>query len=146
MFTPVSVDRGRAAEVLAPRRATELARPEGERVVEQPTLLEVIDQPRDRLIGLLAKPGQVAANVAVMVPAVPCDLHKPHARFAQLARQEARATVLVTDLAVADAVEVERILSFFQEIDQLRRCGLHAEGEFHVLDHPFHVTVALQLV
>ena len=146
MFAAVFVDRSRAAEVLAPRRAAELAGPEHQRVFEQAALLQVLEQRGDGLIGLLAELGQVAADVAVMIPAVHRDLHEAHAGLAELASQQAGAAVLVAGSCRSDAVEVERGLALVREIDQLRRRGLHAEGEFHVLDHPFHVRVAVEFV
>ena len=146
MFAAVCVDGSRAAQVLAPGRATKLAGPQHQRVFEQPALLQVFDEPCDGLIGLLAQTRQIAADVAVMVPAVHRYLYEPHSRLTQLASQQAGAAVLIAGVAAADAVKIERGLALAREIDQLRRCGLHAEGKFHVLDHPFHVGVAVDLI
>ena len=145
MLAAVCVNRCCAAEVLAPRRAAELTGPQDERVVQQPTSFQVFEQARNGLIRLLAKPREVAANVAVMVPSIHRHLHEPYTRLAELASQEAGPAVLVGVL-VADAVEVERLLRFLREVNELRRGGLHAEGEFHVLHHAFHVAVAVQIV
>ena len=146
MFATVLVDRSRANQVLAPRSTAELAAPQHERVVEQPALLQVLEQPHDGLIGLLAEPRQVAANVTMMVPAVHRDLHEPDARRAQLSPQQTRTTALVALHTTADAVEIECRGRIFREIDQSRRRGLHTVREFHAVDHPFHVRITMQFV
>ena len=116
MFAAVLLDRRGAAQVLAPRRAAEFAAPENKRVVEQSPLLQILEQPGDRLISLPAKFRQVAANVNMMVPAIHRDLHEPHTGFAELARQEARSAVLIA-LFCANTVEIEGGLRLFGEIN-----------------------------
>ena len=78
-----------------------------------------------------------------MVPTIHGHLYKTHAGLAKFASEQTSAAVFVAFLA-ADAVEIERSLTLFREIYQLRRRGLHAESEFHVLDHPFHVGITVQ--
>ena len=62
------------------RRAAELAAPDDQRVVEQPALLQVLDQRRRRLVGRAAVALQVAGDVRVRVPAFVIDVDEAHAR------------------------------------------------------------------
>jgi len=79
MLATVRIDRCCTAQVLAPRRATEFARPQYERVFEHSSLFQILDQSGNRLVGLIAELGEVATNVAVMIPTIHCDLHKSNA-------------------------------------------------------------------
>ena len=47
--------------------ATELGRPDDERVVEHPPAFEILEEPRDRLIDVLRQ-GKMRQHVAVRVP------------------------------------------------------------------------------
>lgn len=145
MLSTVFLYRRGAAEILTPGCATELSRPKHQSILKQSSLFQILEQSGNWLIGLFAESREIAANVAVMVPAVHGNLHKPHARFAEFPSKETCATMFVS-LVTADTVEVKCCLAFVREIDQLRCRGLHAEGQFHVLDHPFHVGIAVQVI
>ena len=84
----------------------------------------------------------------MVIPAADAHLYEADAGFAELAGEEAGAAELVGVLA-AHTVEVEGRLGFLGEVDDLGGGRLHAEGQFHVLDHAFHAFVpddiALQL-
>ena len=144
VFASVLIDGGFAAEVLAPGGASKLAAPEHERVFEQAACFEVFQEGSNGLIGLGAEFGKIATNVAVMVPSADGDLHETDAGFAELACEEAGAGEGVGVFSV-DAVEIERGLGFVRKVDDARGVHLHAGGEFHVLDHAFHVGVALEV-
>src|SRR5439155_21866502 len=74
-FDPASRQPGREAfgimvatsRVLRPGRPAEFARPDDQRLVEQPALFQVGDQARDRSVGLPAK-GRVAGDIVVGIP------------------------------------------------------------------------------
>ena len=88
------------------RRAAELAAPDDERVVEQAALLEVLDQRRRGLVGVLAVLLEVVDQVAVLVPRLVEELHEPHAALDQPAGEQ--AVVGERRLARLGAVHVER--------------------------------------
>ncbi len=96
------------------------------------------------MIGLGAELGKVATDVAVMVPSADGDLYETNAGFAELACEEAGAGEGVGVFTV-DSVEVERGLGLVGKVDDARGVYLHAGSEFHVLDHAFHVGVALEV-
>ena len=72
---------------LAVDRATELAAPHDERVVEQPALLEVHDEGCRSLIGLLTLSHHAVGQIAVMVPVAVIELDKPHASLDESPRE-----------------------------------------------------------
>ena len=93
------------------------------------------------MVGLGAELGEVAADIAVVIPAADAHLYEADAGFAELTGEEAGTAELVGVLA-AHAVEVEGRLGFLGEVDDLRGGRLHAEGQFHALDHAFHAFIA----
>src|SRR5690606_25926684 len=78
VLASVRFDRRGSGKVLAPRRATEFARPEHERIFEEAALLEILDQAGDGAIHRRAASAQGVADVAVMIPAADGDLHETH--------------------------------------------------------------------
>ena len=91
------------------RRPAELAAPDDQRVVEQPALLQVLDQRGAGLVGVLAVLLEVVDQVAVLVPGLVEDLHEPHAALDQPAGQQ--AVVGERRLARLGAVHVEDVLA-----------------------------------
>ena len=81
---------------LAHRQPADLAAPVDERRVEQPALLQVLDQRRGRLVGALADRRQRRADVVVRVPRLAAEeeLHEPHAALDQPAGDQAAGAVL----------------------------------------------------
>ena len=111
-----------AAAIFAQRRAAELAGPDHQRFVEQPALLQILDQRGDRLVGHLGVEGQLDVEIRVMVPRGVNDVHEPHAALDHPPRQQAvggeraelprpaAAVGLDVGLLAIDAVHVERRL------------------------------------
>ena len=82
VLATVLLNWGGAAQILAPRCATEFTRPDDQRVFEEAARLQVLDKSRAGLVGLGGGLRQVAADVPVVIPAAKSDLHKAHAGFA----------------------------------------------------------------
>src|SRR5262245_56330413 len=114
--------------------AAEFTAPEDERGIEQAALFEIGEQRGDRLIGFAGHAEMVFFDVVVGIPllvaraAAGDDDRESHAALDEAAGHQAAAGVVVGWLA-ADAVEIERGLCFAGEIKNLRRFGLHLEGE-----------------
>lgn len=70
---------------LAIGRATELAAPDDERIVEQATAFQVHHQRGRGLIGLFALAGNATHHITVLVPALMEQLHKTHVALDQAA-------------------------------------------------------------
>src|SRR5262249_13604531 len=138
MLAPMLLDGGCAGEVLAPWGAAELSRPDHQRLVQQAARLEVFHQPRDGLVGSGATPGQSLPIVVVVAAAVDGDLDETPARLAESSGEQASPAVAIRRL-VADAVKLPGRPRFAREIDQLRRLGLHAEGQLERGDHALHL-------
>ena len=64
----VAAQERRAAAGLVHRRAAELAAPDDQRLVEQPALLQVLEQGRDRPVDLLALLRAGASTMSSPVP------------------------------------------------------------------------------
>ena len=87
-------------------RAAELAAPDDQRVVEQPALLQVLDQRGRGLVGVVALAADLVRQVAVLVPAHVVELDEAHAALGQAAGQQAVGGVAAGLLHVG-AVQVE---------------------------------------
>ena len=74
---------------LAIDRAAEFAAPNDQRVVQQPALLQVLDQRGGRLIGVAALAGDLRWADIVLIPAAMEKLDEPHAALRQPAREQA---------------------------------------------------------
>ncbi len=90
----VAAQELRTASRFVHRRAAELAAPDHQGFVQQPTPLQVREQRRDRPVDLLALLGQVLDDVvagagAVAVPAPVVELDVAHAALDQAAGQQA---------------------------------------------------------
>ena len=93
------------------RRATELAAPNDERVVQQAALLEVGQQTGDRTVDgarVFRVPGD---EIAVLIPIRMVDDDATYAAFDETARQKTAPTVVV-GRGVVDAVQVLRRFRF----------------------------------
>ena len=108
MFTPMGLDRGRARQILAPRRPSELAGPHDERIVEQPARFEIGNECRDRTIGLGTRLRKCLANIAVMIPPAHRDLHESDANLTKPPCEQTRAGVLIGRL-FPHALAIERL-------------------------------------
>ena len=70
-------------------RPAELAAPDDQRVVEQPALLEVLDECGGGLVGVVALRADLVGQVAVLVPAHVIELDEPDAALGQAAGEQA---------------------------------------------------------
>src|SRR5262249_12431677 len=117
------------------RRATELAAPDDERVLEQPTPLEVGEERGDGPVYGVAASLEVGLEVAVLVPAAAADLDEAHARLDHAPREQARAAEGVRAVG-ADSVHFLRLTGLLGDVEDGRHLALHAEGKFVRFDHP----------
>ena len=97
----------------------ELAAPDHERIFQHPALLQVLNQGRARLVGVLAVVLQVVDQVAVLVPRLVEDLHEPHASLQQPARQQ--AGVGERRLGRVSTIQVQHVLRLPRDVHHLRR-------------------------
>src|SRR5467141_4213464 len=74
---------------LAVHGAPELARPDHQRVIEQPAPLEIGDQRVCAAVCLLAEDGQHSDNIAVNIPSAFVNLREAHATLSYAAREQA---------------------------------------------------------
>src|SRR5690606_10032073 len=91
-----------------------LARPYHQGVIEQPSLLEVGDEPIAALVGVGALQAMVARKIAVLVPAPVQNLHHAHVTLRQAPRQQAARGKRARRLHVL-AIEVEGSRAFVAE-------------------------------
>ena len=115
-------------------RAAEFAAPDDQRLVEQPALLEVLDQAVAGLIDVAALVGQPAGDVGVRVPVVVVDLHEAHAALDHPPGQQRRVGERARLLRLV-AVQLDTSTAgSLREVGQLRHARLHAEGQLVLLD------------
>ena len=70
------------AAALHHRRAAELAAPDDERIVEQPALLEILDEGRAGLVGLRGSSSSMSCTrLPVLIPRFVKNLDEAHAAF-----------------------------------------------------------------
>ena len=84
-----------ADSVLCRRGAAKFARPDDQSLVQHPVGLEILDQRRNRLVGLFGVQFVIEVHITVSipvlitVPAAGIDLHEPHTPFDQPPRHQA---------------------------------------------------------
>ena len=66
---------------LAVNRSTKLATPDNKRVVQQPAVLEILNQCPTGLVDVTALIGKIAADVEMLVPTAMKDLDESHVSF-----------------------------------------------------------------
>src|SRR5216684_2974970 len=81
-----------AGGVLGPRRASKLARPNHERFIEHPALLQILDQSGDRLVRRAAK-RRMSFHVTMRIPSAVAsarvtNLNETNSPFGQTPRQQ----------------------------------------------------------
>ena len=123
----------RAEAPLAVDRATELPSPDDQGVLEQPAPLEVHDERRARLVGVLRLRAQLAVEVQVLVPAPVEQLHHPHATLQHPPREQAVRGIGPRTPRVR-AVQLEGALGLAREIRQLGHRGLHPVRHLVLVD------------
>ena len=114
------------------RRPAELAAPDHQRVVEQAALLQVLDQRRAGLVGVLAILLEIRHEVAVLVPRLVEQLDEPDAPLDQPAGEQ--AVVGERRLAWLGAVHVEDVLRLLGDVHELRGARLHPERHLERVD------------
>ena len=126
---------------LAVDRATELAAPDDEGVLEHAALLEVLDERRAGLIDVATLAGHAAGHVGMMVPVVVVDLGEADAALGQATRHE-HAVGEAAGLPRLLAIQLEGVLGLAGQIGQFRHACLHAEGHFVLLDARVRLGIA----
>ena len=120
-----------AVAILAHRRATKLAAPHDQRVIQQAALLQVAQQRRDGLVNVLAQVPRARVVVRVRVPRLPVaviNLDEPHAPLGEPPRHEAAVRKM------ALAVKFARRRRFARDVERIRRGELHPIRRLHCFD------------
>lgn len=89
---------------LSIRGATEFAAPEDQRVLQQSPFGQVVQQPRDGLVGRAGMPAVVFLQITVLIPAAVADFDEAHARFEQSPSHQALPTEVIGP-GGADAIQ-----------------------------------------
>ena len=71
---------------LAIHSPPEFSTPDNQRVVQQPSLLQVRDERSRRLVGSFALQRNIAGKIIVLVPPAMVELNEPHAALGQTPR------------------------------------------------------------
>ena len=113
------------------RRAAKFAAPDDQRVLQHASLLQILEQRRDRLIALPRELAVIRLDVVVAVPglagAVP-HLHEAHAALQQPPRDHHLPRLQ------SFAVHLVDVLRLLRQIERVVGLHLHAIGEFERLD------------
>ena len=118
---------------LAVNRATELAAPDDERVVEQPAPLQIENQGGTRLVDVARLIRDLRGQVGVLIPAHVEELDEPHAPLRQPARQKAVRRECARFFRVG-SVQIEHMRGFARHVGQLGDGGLHPKGQLILSD------------
>ncbi len=118
---------------LANRRAAKFCSPQDQRVLQQAARLHVGDQPGDRLVHLSSYVAVIVFQSAVRVPVALAALHEPDAGLGVAPRHKT-LPAKVARLRVVQPVKFFRRLGFVVDVLNLRRGGLHAEGQLERVD------------
>ena len=118
---------------LAVNGAPELTAPDDQGVFQQSPRLEILNQRRARLVGILALFAKALGQIAVLIPAAMVKLDETRPALGHAAREQ---TVVgeAAGLLHVRPVEVERRLGFIRDIHQLRHRGLHPKRHLILLD------------
>ena len=126
---------------LAVDRAAELAAPDDQRIVQQPALLQILDQRLAGLIDVAALVRQIAGDIAMLVPAAMKDLHESHIAFGHPASQQATGGKRARLLHIR-SVHIENVLRFVRDVGQFGHRSLHAKGHFVLGDAGLRFRIA----
>ena len=113
-------------------RAPELASPEHQGFIQQPPLLEILDESRRGPIGVLAVLLNALAEVGVLIPGLMEELHETDPSLHQAPGQQ--AVVGVGGLPRFRPVEIQDGLGFPGDIHEIGHAGLHAKGHLEGVD------------
>ena len=119
---------------LSVRGTAEFARPEDERILQQPARVQIAEQPRDRFVDRITVVLQCLLEVEMLIPVAMRHLDETHSRLDQSTSHKAFAAKIVRD-ALADTVELLRCRGFFIQVEHARKLGLHLECKLETLNH-----------
>src|SRR5687767_3549804 len=118
-----------ASTSLAHWRAAEFTAPNYQSVIEQTSLLEILDERRTGPVTRFRSIGHVLLDVVVMVPGAMIKLNESHSAFGEAAGEQA----VRSEAAVArflHAIHLKHLLRLRFEIGEFRNGALHAKGKF----------------
>src|SRR5262249_40928798 len=98
-------------------RASKLAAPDDEGALEQPALLEILDQRRRGAIGVLAVLGNVLDQTSMLVPCLVIELDETNTSLHQPSRQH--TVIRERRLSRLRSVHLQRLLGLRGQIDQV---------------------------
>lgn len=152
--TPASHPHGKAKWVmiasvtsLSKRRASELAGPDHECLVEESALFEVCQECGDGLVDGASVFGVAIDKIGVLVPAIAVagragEFDKTDTAFDKAAGEQTFAGECPSvGEFVRDAVHVLSCLGFVADVHQMWNCELHFGGEFVITDGGFDLIV-----
>lgn len=118
---------------LAVRSSSEFTTPDDERVVEESSHFEVLDEGGGGLVGVVALAGELFGKGEMLVPAHVVELHEADIALGEAACHEA---IVGVSAALFDlgSIHVEDGLGFIRDVGELGDRGLHAVGELVLLD------------
>src|SRR5690606_19729910 len=130
---------------LAIHGTAELAAPDGERVIEEASLVEILDERRAALIDVLRLGLMLSGEIAVRIPAAMEDLDHPHAALGEAASVQAARREGAGDARLFP-VEREGLLALAREVHELRDGRLHAIGHLVLANASEDLWVGVPLV
>ena len=128
--TPVVVVATVGFAALRHRRATELAAPDDEGVVEEAALFEIAHQGGARFLGVVTVLLESLGQLVVLIPAAMKELDDTDAALEKSARVAGVAWLAM----ILDPVHFEHGLGFVGKVHEFGRAGLHAKRRFVALD------------
>jgi hypothetical protein len=114
---------------LGENSAAELAPPDDESILEQPPLIEMLDQRGCRLISILTLAANGFGEIEVLIPTHVEELHEADIPLCESPCQQAVGGV-TAGAPYIRTIEVENMQRLFFNIGQIGNAGLHAEGHF----------------
>src|SRR5262245_55903863 len=108
----------------------ELAAPDKQRLVQQASLFQVLDESRRRLVDLAAPLRQLLVQLGVVVPTGVHHQNESNTSLDHAASQQAVRSVLLEILLLAVySIHLKDALRFVFETQQIRTLGLPSEGK-----------------
>ena len=121
--------------------ASEFPGPDHQGLIQQSPLLQVLQQRRDRLVGLVAPLAVLLGDIFVGVPAAAIDLDVADTPLHQAAGHQAPSSHGLLDLVV-EAVHFLDLVGLAVDVHRLGHGELHAEGQLVILHAGQQVLVA----
>ena len=129
---------GRIGIALSDRKPTNLSAPVHEGGVEQPTLLEIFDKGRGRLVGSSADRRERAFDAGMSIPGLATeeDLDESHASFYESAGDQTPRPVLA-GLVLVQSVERSDVSGLVRDVEGLFCGRLHGGSELRSSESGF---------